>query len=184
MRHWQASREAPRLWAQFAPASLGGMFWKGASHAGAMAGLLGGFGVWAYTLMLPSLAKSGWLPASFVTQGPGGIDWLRPEALLGLHGFDPLTHAMFWSLLVNLGLYLGVSLARPPGVGETGQAVLFVDVFERSASGGVGGRGAALADRRCAGHAARDRAPVSAVASVGGEVALARASDAGAARRQ
>jgi Na+/proline symporter/signal transduction histidine kinase len=120
--------------AQFAPALLGGMFWKGASHAGAMAGLLGGFGVWAYTLMLPSLAKSGWLPASFVTQGPGGIDWLRPEALLGLHGFDPLTHAMFWSLLVNLGLYVGVSLARPPGVGETGQAVLFVDVFERSAS--------------------------------------------------
>ncbi|MDM7456147.1 MAG: sensor histidine kinase [Tepidimonas sp.] len=118
--------------AQFAPALLGGMYWKGASRDGAMAGLLGGFAVWAYTLMLPSLAKSGWLPATFVTEGLLGMDWLRPEALLGLQGFDPLTHALFWSLLVNVGLYLGVSLVRQPGAAETSQALLFVDVFERS----------------------------------------------------
>ncbi|MCX7662926.1 MAG: sensor histidine kinase [Tepidimonas fonticaldi] len=118
--------------AQFAPALLGGMYWKGASRDGAMAGLLGGFVVWAYTLMLPSLAKSGWLPATFVTEGLLGVDWLRPEALLGLQGFDPLTHALFWSLLVNVGLYVGVSLARRPGAAETSQALLFVDVFERT----------------------------------------------------
>lgn len=118
--------------AQFAPALLGGIYWKGASRDGAMAGLLGGFAVWAYTLMLPSLAKSGWLPAAFVTEGLFGKDWLRPEALLGLQGFDPLTHALFWSLLVNVGLYVGVSLGRPPGAAETSQALLFVDVFERS----------------------------------------------------
>ncbi|MCX7693125.1 sensor histidine kinase [Tepidimonas taiwanensis] len=118
--------------AQFAPALLGGMVWKGASRAGAMAGLLGGFAVWAYTLMLPSLAKSGWLSAAFVTEGPWGIDWLRPEALFGLQGFDPLTHALFWSALVNVGLYVGVSLARPPGPVETSQALLFVDVFDRT----------------------------------------------------
>lgn len=118
--------------AQFAPALLGGMYWKGASRDGAMAGLLGGFVVWAYTLMLPSLAKSGWLPATFVTEGLLGVDWLRPEALLGLRGFDPLTHALFWSLLVNVGLYVGVSLARRPGAAETSQALLFVDVFERT----------------------------------------------------
>ncbi|TSE31775.1 Sensor histidine kinase ResE [Tepidimonas thermarum] len=119
--------------AQFAPALLGGMYWRGASRDGALAGLVGGFAVWAYTLMLPSLAKSGWLPASFVTAGPWGIDWLRPEALLGLHGLDHLTHALFWSLLVNIGLYVGVSLARPPGAAETSQALLFVDALRHRA---------------------------------------------------
>ncbi len=119
--------------AQFAPALFGGMYWRGGSRAGAVAALVGGFAVWAYTLMLPSLAKSGWLPASFVTDGPWGLAWLRPEALLGLQGFDPLTHALFWSALVNVGLYVGVSLARPPGAAEASQALLFVDVFERGA---------------------------------------------------
>jgi Na+/proline symporter len=47
--------------AQFAPALLGGMYWKGGTQRGALAGLLLGFALWAYTLMLPSLAKSGWL---------------------------------------------------------------------------------------------------------------------------
>ncbi|MFN3829711.1 Na+/proline symporter [Tepidimonas ignava] len=111
--------------AQFAPALFGGLLWRGASHAGALAGLLGGFAVWAYTLMLPSLAQSGWLPRGWVDQGLFGWALLRPEALLGLQGFDGLTHGLFWSLLVNVALYVGVSLARPPGVAETAQAMLY-----------------------------------------------------------
>jgi len=39
--------------AQFAPAMLGGMYWKGGTRRGAMGGLLLGFALWAYTLMLP-----------------------------------------------------------------------------------------------------------------------------------
>ena len=50
--------------AQFAPALLVGMYWRGGTRAGALGGLLGGFAVWAYTLMLPSVAKSGWIPAA------------------------------------------------------------------------------------------------------------------------
>ena len=42
--------------AQFAPAMFGGMYWKQGTHAGAVAGLLGGFAVWLYTLLLPSFA--------------------------------------------------------------------------------------------------------------------------------
>ncbi|MFO7858477.1 MAG: sodium:solute symporter, partial [Ectothiorhodospiraceae bacterium] len=38
--------------AQFAPAILLGMYWKGASRAGAVTGLTAGFAVWAYTLFL------------------------------------------------------------------------------------------------------------------------------------
>ena len=47
--------------AQFAPALLGGIYWRGGTGAGALGGLLGGFAIWAYTLMLPSVAKSGWI---------------------------------------------------------------------------------------------------------------------------
>ncbi len=119
--------------AQFAPALLGGMYWKGGTRAGAMAGLLVGFGFWVYTLMLPSLAKSGWLTADFLQLGPWGVVWLKPEAFLGLQGMDNLTHSLVWSLLGNVGAYVGVSLARPPSAAETSQALLFVDVFNRQA---------------------------------------------------
>jgi Na+/proline symporter/nitrogen-specific signal transduction histidine kinase len=117
--------------AQFAPAVLGGMYWKGGTREGALAGLVLGFAFWIYTLMLPSLAKSGWLAAGFLTDGPWGLAWLRPEAFLGMQGLDNLTHALFWSLLANIGAYVGVSLWRTPSAAETSQALLFVDVFHR-----------------------------------------------------
>ena len=62
----------------------------------------------------------------------GGADVLRPEALFGLKGLDYLTHSLFWSLLANAGLYFAVSLARGPSAREAAQALLFVDVFERT----------------------------------------------------
>lgn len=121
--------------AQFAPALLGGMYWKGGTQRGALAGLLLGFALWAYTLMLPSLAKSGWLlDADFLEHGLLGWGLLKPEALLGLSGLDNLTHSLFWSLLANVGAYVGVSLWRSPTARETSQALLFVDVFNRTAS--------------------------------------------------
>jgi Na+/proline symporter len=100
--------------AQFAPALLGGMFWKGGTRNGALAGLSAGALLWLWTLLLPSVAKSGWMDAGFLLHGPFGIGLLRPEALLGLTGMDNLTHALFWSLLANIGLFVGVSLARLP----------------------------------------------------------------------
>ncbi|MCX7659130.1 sensor histidine kinase [Caldimonas sp.] len=118
--------------AQFAPAMLGGMYWKGGTREGAMAGLLAGFTLWMYTLLLPSLVKSGWLETSLLEQGPFGWELLKPEALLGLSGLDPLTHSLFWSLLANIGAYVGLSLWRGPSAHETSQAMLFVDVFDRT----------------------------------------------------
>jgi Na+/proline symporter/nitrogen-specific signal transduction histidine kinase len=129
--------------AQFAPALLGGMYWKGGTRDGALAGLLAGALLWAYTLMLPSIAKSGWMDSAFLLHGPAGLALLRPEALFGLGGMDNLTHALFWSLLANVGLYVGVSLARPPRAAEASQALLFVDVFERAAQDRVFWRGKA-----------------------------------------
>ena len=119
--------------AQFAPVVLGGMYWKGGTRLGALAGLLAGFLMWAYTLMLPSIAKSGWLDMGFIAHGPWGLAWLRPEQLLGLQGFDGLTHSLFWSMLANVVAYVGVSLWRAPSGREASQALLFVDVFQRTA---------------------------------------------------
>ncbi|HSN79370.1 MAG TPA: sodium:solute symporter, partial [Rhodoferax sp.] len=120
--------------AQFAPAVLGGLYWKGATRQGALVGLLAGFVMWSYTLMLPSLAKSGWLPDAFLNQGLLGLSWLQPEQLFGLRGLDNLTHSLFWSLLANIGAYVGLSLWRAPNGQEASQALLFVDVFKRTAT--------------------------------------------------
>jgi Na+/proline symporter/nitrogen-specific signal transduction histidine kinase len=124
--------------AQFAPAMLGGMYWRGGTRSGALAGLLAGFALWAYTLMLPSIAKSGWLGTGFLEHGLFGIELLRPEQLLGLRGLDGLTHSLFWSLLANVAAYVGVSLRRAPSAAETSQALLFVDVFARTSAHAAG----------------------------------------------
>jgi len=118
--------------AQFAPAIIGGMYWRGGTRGGALAGLLAGFVVWGYTLLLPSFAKSGWLPSDFLTQGLFGIDLLRPQQLFGLTGFDEISHCLFWSFLANIGAYVGVSLLRPPMVAEATQATVFVDALKET----------------------------------------------------
>jgi signal transduction histidine kinase len=122
--------------AQFAPAALGGIFWKGGTRRGALAGLCAGFAVWFYTLLLPAFARSGWLPIGFIENGPLGIELLKPLALFGVAGLDQITHAMIWSMLANVGAYVVVSLLRAPGVEEHRQASLFVDVFKRPAGAG------------------------------------------------
>ncbi len=66
--------------AQLAPPALLGLYWKGATAQGALAGLLGGMALWAYTLFLPALARSGWLPQAFL-QGPHPL--LHPEGFWG-----------------------------------------------------------------------------------------------------
>ena len=122
--------------AQFAPAILGGIFWKGGTRAGALSGLLAGFAVWLYTLFLPALARSGWLPMAFLDQGPFGIELLKPLQLFGLAGLDQISHAMIWSMIANVGAYVIVSLSVSPSADEHRQASLFVDVFRHTGEGG------------------------------------------------
>jgi len=121
--------------AQFAPAVIGGIFWKGATRQGALTGLAAGFGVWLYTLLLPSFAKSGWLPAGFLRDGPFGIALLRPTELFGLAGLSDVTHAMIWTMIVNVGAYVAVSALTRQGAVEEGQAARFVDVFRHAGDG-------------------------------------------------
>ena len=123
--------------AQFAPAILGGMYWKGGTRVGALVGLTLGFVIWSYTLLLPSFVESGLLPASFLVDGPFGIGFLRPHALFGLANMEPISHALFWSLLANAGSYITVSLLydteeAEDKLHEQRQATLFVDVWNAS----------------------------------------------------
>lgn len=127
--------------AQFAPALFGGLYWRDGTRLGALGGLAGGFLVWIYTLMLPSVAKSGWIGDGFLRHGPFGLDLLAPERLFGLTGFDALSHSLFWSLLVNVSLYVGLSLWRAPSGREASQALLFVDVFARGRGAQAQGQG-------------------------------------------
>lgn len=115
--------------AQFAPVILIGIYWRGASRKGAIAGLLAGFAVWTYTLLIPSFAISGWIPATILDPGPFGLGLLGPYHLFGLTVFDPITHSVFWSMLANIGFLVGVSLFDRQNTIEQIQATLFVDVF-------------------------------------------------------
>ena len=121
--------------AQFAPAILGGLYWKGATRRGAIAGLAAGFAVWAYTLPLPSLVEAGWLPASFPDEGPFGVRFLAPHALFGLDGLDEVSHSMLWSMLANVGAFVGLSLTGSRAPAEQVQAAEFVEVFRRPGAG-------------------------------------------------
>lgn len=115
--------------AQFAPALIGGLYWRGGSRQGVIAGLLAGFAIWLYTLMLPALLPALGLAQDWIDQGVFDIDWLKPYALFGLSGWDPLTHGVFWSLLVNIGLFVLVSLRFRPGIREQLEATPFLDPY-------------------------------------------------------
>ena len=111
--------------AQLAPAFFGGLLWRRATAAGAIAGMTAGFLVWAYTLLLPTLSDIGVIGARILTDGPWGLSMLRPQHLFGLE-VPPLVHGVIWSLLVNILSYIGFSLHREPSPIERLQANTFV----------------------------------------------------------
>lgn len=117
--------------AQFMPSIVGGLYWRRATHGGALAGLAAGFIIWSYTLFLPSFDGAIVMPREVIDNGLFGWQWLRPYALFGLAGFDPLVHALFWSMLFNIGLFIGISLVQEPTPIAQLQSTLFVDVFRR-----------------------------------------------------
>jgi signal transduction histidine kinase len=123
--------------AQFAPPVIGALYWRGGTREGALAGLSAGFLVWIYTLLLPSFAKSGWLPTGFIDSGPFGIGLLKPQALFGLTGWNEITHCLFWSLTANVLAFLTVSSLRSPNAVEAAQASAYVDAFKHGRPAGL-----------------------------------------------
>ena len=123
--------------AQFAPALIAALYWRGASRRGVETGLIAGFAVWLYTLLLPMLVGT----PPWVLDGPFGWAWLRPHGLFGLFGWDPVMHGTFWSLLVNVGALVFISLRFRPSLAERLRAAAFIDANPASRTGAGDWRG-------------------------------------------
>jgi len=121
--------------AQFLPSLIGGIFWRGATRSGALTGLIVGFALWIYTLLLPSLDGEFILTAAILQNGPWGIEFLRPEALLGLDGLDPLVHAVVWSVGGNALFFMIGSALSGAAPLERLQGAQFVDIFRSTRAG-------------------------------------------------
>ena len=106
--------------AQFAPALLGAVYWRGAKQLGAIWGMSLGLLVWAYTLFIPAIlghdTMTSVLPA-----------FLDPHALLGLDFGDSLVHGVVWSLGVNVLIFVIGSVRTPERLRDRIQAAAFVE---------------------------------------------------------
>ncbi|MGB0438740.1 MAG: histidine kinase dimerization/phospho-acceptor domain-containing protein, partial [Paracoccaceae bacterium] len=118
--------------AQVLPVLLGGIFWRGATRAGALAGLTVGFAIWTYTLFLPSLLGGTAIFSGIVSDGIFGVSMLRPYALFGIEGIDPILHTLLWSMSSGALIFLMVSLLTFPSPLERLQGAQFVSVFQHT----------------------------------------------------
>jgi len=132
--------------AQFLPAMMGGIFWRGATRAGALAGLVIGAMIWLYTMFLPSFGASLLMPQAVLDHGLFGQAWLRPYALFWTNGMDPVVHAVMWSLTLNTLTFVTVSIFSFPSPLERLQGAQFVNVFRHSSTTGTWSGGLAQSE--------------------------------------
>ena len=83
--------------AQFLPGLFGLLYWRRANRSGFVIGLLAGALLWISTLILPLFARAGWLQDS----------WLQ-ALMLPMSSTDSAQ----WTLMLNAGLFVLVSLLR------------------------------------------------------------------------
>lgn len=113
---------------QFAPIILAGIFWKGATKVGALYGLLSGFTIWLFSLIVPSLLEdqNGLFSIEIVRQFYAIFEVFR------IQDFDEISNATFWSIFFNAIIFYTVSMCTKVTAEEAKQALLFVDVFKYS----------------------------------------------------
>lgn len=114
--------------AQLAPSFFGALFWIRGSRTGAVAGLLVGFAICLYTLLIPYALGITTSSTSFINNGLLGIKLLKPLQLFGLDYLQPVPHALFWSLLFNVLVYISISLSFKGNYRERNYAEMFTDI--------------------------------------------------------
>ena len=111
--------------AQFAPPLILGLIWRGGNKRGAILGMTAGFSVWFYCLVIPLFVQAQWLSPNWM-QGFFNLSFIRPYALLGLDGLDPIVHGTCWSLFLNCLIYVIASLYHKESFEDMTQAAKFV----------------------------------------------------------
>ncbi|MCL4477468.1 MAG: ATP-binding protein [Nitrospirae bacterium] len=115
----------------FAPAFLLGLYWKRGTKAGAAAGLLAGFVVWFYTLIVPALIKAGIVQETGIIGSLMHSEILNPHSLFGIKALGKWGNSLFWGMLFNLVAYVGVSVFTRQSKEEEIQSLVFVESYER-----------------------------------------------------
>ncbi len=103
--------------ANFAPPLLIGLYWRRAHRHGVIAGLLAGFGVWIYALLMPSIEGAA-----------AGRPMMAPLAALlpaPFDSFDTVLQGFIASIVVNTALLVAISLLARPRARDIEQAVIF-----------------------------------------------------------
>ena len=113
----------------FAPSLLLGLYWKGGNKNGAIAGIIAGFSIWIYTLLIPALMRAGIIEPGGMMAPVFNSRLLNPTALFGLEGLDRWSHSLFWGMFLNLFFTVAVSLFTKQSDAETQQAIIFVDSY-------------------------------------------------------
>ncbi|RSK40333.1 sensor histidine kinase [Mangrovimonas spongiae] len=113
--------------AQLAPSFFLGLYWNRGSARASIVGIVIGFLITIYTLILPFTINIISGSNSFVENGLFGIEYLKPYELFGINFLNPYAHAMFWSLSFNLAFYLVLSLVYRGNYRERNYAEMFVD---------------------------------------------------------
>jgi signal transduction histidine kinase len=109
--------------AQFAPLMFGALFWKLGNKKGAISGLVTGFTLWFFHLVVPTISELGIYPEAFTEWTILGGETSQTAAI---------TQVLFWSLTANTLVYVFVSLLTSQSAVERNQAEIFIDIFRYS----------------------------------------------------
>lgn len=112
---------------QLAPSFFIGLYWNRGSSKAAIIGILVGFFIAIYTLVLPFTLQAYTGTDDFTQFGLFGISVLKPYALFGIDFLSPPAHAFFWSMTFNIMSYLMFSLTSKGNYRERNYAEMFVD---------------------------------------------------------
>jgi PAS domain S-box-containing protein len=118
--------------ALFAPAFFLGLYWKRGTKAGAIAGLIAGFTIWFYTLMMPALIEVGIVKNIGLVAAMTGSVMLNPDRMFGIGGLGKWGNTLFWGMLANIMLYLVVSVFTRQTKEEELQSLIFVESYEKA----------------------------------------------------
>jgi PAS domain S-box-containing protein len=113
--------------AQLAPPILAGLYWRRASRRAVFWGLMTGFAIWIYTLLLPNFAAGGLIgPGLVAHDGPWDMLWAEVQAWLGLTRLSPVIRGSLLAIGGNVLVLVTLSLLSRSSLRDRLAATAFV----------------------------------------------------------